>query len=640
MKKILNIISFFLISYLSFSFQQTLGNETEWSNGVESQVRLISPLTHNNGQKEIFFGLQYKLLSGWKTYWKSPGEGGFPQEINWEFSKNVKNIEVQWPTPKYFEILGFTSIGYEEEVLFPLKIEIEDIAKETHINLQINYLVCEDICIPGNANLELLMSPGKANFTEHHFIIQKAKSLIPRSLLKNTNLINFTSKAYEEGNNISIIIVAESENIIQNPEFFTHSEFGLPVVKPIISFSPNSKRVTAKFDYSKKNIVKNNFVLDTIFKNNYNTVEYTDKITVEKLSNFGLINNSILYIFVISILGGMILNLMPCVLPVLSIKILSVLKSSSNKLNIGKSFLITSLGIISSFAILALILIFIRSLGVNIGWGMQFQQPLFLIFIAIVLLIFSLNLFGFFEFNIPAFANSQIVEGLTSNNYFRDFFNGFFATILATPCSAPFVGTALTVAFTQSAYIMFGIFILMGLGMAFPYLVFSFFPNLAIFLPKPGIWMNYIKYFLGILLVGTLIWILSILFNHISYFDKTNESADLNWINLTSVDLENLKRDNDIIFIDITADWCATCQYNKINVINSKEIIDVFEKNNIIKVKGDWTKPNDQIANYLQKYNKYGIPFNIFYSKNNPAGIILSEILTKKEILETIQKIK
>ena len=336
----------------------------------------------------------------------------------------------------------------------------------------------------------------------------------------------------------------------------------------------------------------------------------------------------------------MILNLMPCVLPVLSIKILSILKSSSNKLNIGKSFLITSLGIISSFAILALILIFIRSLGVNIGWGMQFQQPLFLIFIAIVLLIFSLNLFGFFEFNIPAFANSQIIEGLTSNNYFRDFFNGFFATILATPCSAPFVGTALTVAFTQSAYIMFGIFILMGLGMAFPYLVFSFFPNLAIFLPKPGIWMNYIKYFLGILLVGTLIWILSILFNHISYFDKTNESADPNWINLTSVDLENLKRDNDIIFIDITADWCATCQYNKINVINSKEIIDVFEKNNIIKVKGDWTKPDDLIANYLQKYNKYGIPFNILYSKNNPAGIILSEILTKKEILETIQKIK
>ena len=119
---------------------------------------------------------------------------------------------------------------------------------------------------------------------------------------------------------------------------------------------------------------------------------------------------------------------------------------------------------------------------------------------------------------------------------------------------------------------MLGIFILMGFGMAFPYLVFSFFPNLAIFLPKPGIWMNYIKYFLGILLVGTLIWILSILFNHISYFDKTNEITDPNWINLTSVDLENLKRDNDIIFIDITADWCATCQYNKINVTHAFEL--------------------------------------------------------------------
>ncbi|PPR54695.1 MAG: Thiol:disulfide interchange protein DsbD [Alphaproteobacteria bacterium MarineAlpha5_Bin6] len=640
MKKILNIISFFLIFYLSFSFQQSLGKETEWSNGIESQVRLISPLTHNNGQKEIFFGLQYKLQPGWKTYWKSPGEGGFPQEINWEFSKNLKKIELMWPTPSYFEILGFTSIGYEKEVLFPLKIEIEDITKETQINLQINYLVCEDICIPGNANLKFLIPPGKANFTEHYFTIQKAKSLVPRSLLSDTDLINFSSEAYEDKNNISIIVIAESKNIIQDPEFFIHSEFGLPVVKPIITFSPNLKKITAKFNYAKSNIVKKNFVLDTIFKNNYNTIEYTDNIKVEKISNFAFLNNSILYIFVISILGGMILNLMPCVLPVLSIKILSVLKSSSNKSHIGKSFLITSLGIISSFAILALILIFVRALGINIGWGMQFQQPLFLIFIAIVLLIFSLNIFGFFEFKIPAFANSQIVEGLTSNNYFKDFFNGFFATILATPCSAPFVGTALTVAFTQSAYTMLGIFILMGFGMAFPYLVFSFFPNLAIFLPKPGIWMNYIKYFLGILLVGTFIWILSILFTHISFFDKTNVKIDPNWINLTLVDLESLKQDNNIIFIDITADWCATCQYNKINVINSKEIIDIFEKNNVIKVKGDWTKPNDKIANFIQKYNKFGIPFNIVYSKNNPEGIILSEILTKKEVLETIQKIK
>ena len=236
--------------------------------------------------------------------------------------------------------------------------------------------------------------------------------------------------------------------------------------------------------------------------------------------------------------------------------------------------------------------------------------------------------------------NSKIIKKLNNNNFSRDFFNGFFATILATPCSAPFVGAAITVAFTQTYITMIGIFFCMGLGMALPYLLVSIFPSIIIILPKPGPWMQYVRYFLGLLLFGTFIWIISILMNQNSYFLKMFQKIeDSSWIDITTVQLEDLVQKNDVVFVDITADWCATCQFNKINVINSKIIREIFKENNVIKVRGDWTKPNKQIEKFLNKYNRFGIPFNVVYSKSYPKGVVLSELLSKKEIIDTLEKI-
>ena len=226
---------------------------------------------------------------------------------------------------------------------------------------------------------------------------------------------------------------------------------------------------------------------------------------------------------------------------------------------------------------------------------------------------------------------------------------------------------------------MIGIFLSMGLGMASPYILVSIFPKSLKFLPKPGIWMNTIKFILGLLLLGTLVWIGFILQNHYNYlffaiclilaliltigikiffkeklpiiifstiiffslpffsFLKFNQPlVETDWIDLTTVKLEDLLANNDIVFVDITADWCATCQFNILNVINSSIIQETFEKNNIIKLRGDWTKPNKRIENFLQQHNRFGIPFNIIYSKYYPMGIVLSELLTSDEIIKTI----
>ena len=272
--------------------------------------------------------------------------------------------------------------------------------------------------------------------------------------------------------------------------------------------------------------------------------------------------------------------------------------------------------------------------------------------------------------------NIGIINQLQENNFTRDFFNGFFATLMATPCSAPFVGTALTFAFTQSSMIMIIIFVAMGVGMALPYLLVSLFPQLIKFFPQPGPWMKYLKYFLGCLLLATLVWIGNVLLNHFNYyfitvsiillvsymlliylfkhktfifivtsvvffslpnfavFKSVNFKDDPEWLDLTTINLKQLISQNDIVFVDITADWCATCQFNKINVLQKKSIQDLFSNNNVVKVRGDWTKPNSAIESFLQQYQRFGIPFNVVYSKNNPQEIILSELLSEKKILK------
>ena len=670
------IRSLFFIIIFVFTNAQSL--ETNWTSGVESQVRLISPITKNN-EKEVYLGLEYQLQEGWKTYWQSPGEGGFPQEIDWSKSYNIKTLAIEWPTPIQFEILGMQSIGYANHVIFPLKLGLIDKSKLTKVILDVNYLVCKDICIPGKAHLELNILSGESNLTKHSFILEKTISSLPQKNLELSFIKDSQIKTYSNDEFISIQYLATAKNFFSNPSIFLHTKFGLPVNKPNIKLSANSKNLDAQFIFNKNLISEDIIDTQIIINDNNNSYVLNKNITIEK-KNF-IENNNYLIIILISFIGGLILNGMPCVLPVLSIKLLSILQHQNDRKSIRKSFLLSSLGIIFSFILLAMTFILMKYLGYSIGWGIQFQQPIFLMIIGLILTLFALNLFGFFEFVTPKFVNSSSISFLHNNNNLRDFFNGFFATIMATPCSAPFVGTALTFAFTQSSLSLVSVFFSMGVGMALPYIIISIFPQMLKFLPKPGRWMLYLKYFLGFLLLLTTLWICSILLNHFNYyfivfsfillfivlifnhffklkkifviiaisifftlpnfsFFSTNfNNMKSEWLDFNLVNIEKLIQDDKIIFIDITADWCATCQFNKINVLDSQLIKEVFEKYNVIKIRGDWTKPNITIEKFLQEHKKFGIPFNIIYNKENPEGIILSELLSEKKILEVLNKL-
>ncbi len=678
MKKLLKII--YLILSLVLLTKAVFGLTSEWSQGDMSKVRLISPFSNNNNQDQIILGLQYSMEPGWKTYWKSPGDGGFPQTLIWDESKNVKEITLQWPKPKEFEILGLRSIGYENDVIFPLIIDIKDKTKITNLDISINYLVCKDICIPGNARIFLDLPPGSANTTEFYYLVEKAISSLPVNNKEISFINNFKTKAYVNQDDILLEVKAETNLNFNNPEILIHTPFGLPVINSIIDYSLDYKSLSASFNFDKKLITDENFIIEVLLIDKNHNFAFIDNIELEESNKFNLSQNPILFYILVSLVGGLILNLMPCVLPVLSIKIMSVLKNDIKEARI--SFIFTSFGIVFSFVALGLVLLVLKQLGISISWGMQFQQPYFLVMISAVIFLFMMNMFDQFEFKIPKFISSSKFINKNVNSYSQDFFNGFFATLMATPCSAPFVGTAVTAAFTQSSVILLTIFFFLGLGMSTPYLLICFFPQLVSYLPKPGIWMKYLKYFLGFLLFLTTLWLSNILLNFFnfyfifssillliiliyrkkliyfnnpisfivlllflslptfSFFEQNEElKLDKEWQNFSSIKINELIKEN-IVFVDITADWCATCQFNKVNVLNSDKIKNLFAANKVILVRGDWTKPNKNINQFLNNYNRFGIPFNAFFSSSYPEGLILSELLSEKEINNAINIIK
>ena len=676
----LNLSKFLIFLTLSnLFFSSAHGNSSDWSVSETSKLRLISPYTQNN-TKELLVGLEYEMEPGWKTYWKSPGDGGFAQTISWDNSSNVKNVNILWPTPIEFEILGLTSLGYQNNVIFPLEVEIEDEFQNTSLNLHVSFLICKDICIPGDARIFLDIPSGEKKLTDNYFNIERALSFLPEKDFNSSYLKKINANVFKNTNYSTIQVQFESDKVFVNPNIYLHTPFGLPVVKNSITYSDANKLITAEFKFDNDLISEEKFPLEIIIKDKNHNFQKLLDIQIGKNSLNSNVNNTYIYYLLISLLAGLILNIMPCVFPILSIKLMSIFNTDQR--NARVSFLTTAFGIISSFVLLGFIFLLLQYLQVSISWGMQFQQPYFLVVITLIMFLFMMNMFGQFEITLPNKLSNISFFGASNNKYLKDFFNGFFATLMATPCSAPFVGTAITAAFTQSYIMSISIFFFMGLGMSLPYLLIASFPKLINFIPKPGKWMIYVKYFLGLLLLATVIWLSNILLNFFNYnfiilclilflvlsyrqkipylkntitfivlltiFSSSSLKIfqqnlifqyDKDWLNFFEVDINQVVQNDQIVFLDITADWCATCQFNKVNVLNSDSVKSLFKDNNMSLIRADWTRPNKKINIFLEKYDRFGIPFNAIFSKNFPNGILLSELLSEKEIVKAINRI-
>jgi suppressor for copper-sensitivity B len=400
----------------------------------------------------------------------------------------------------------------------------------------------------------------------------------------------------------------------------------------------------------------------------------------------------------IAFVGGAILNIMPCVLPVLSIKLLGIINHSNEKINrIRFAFFSTILGIIFTFLLFACVTIFLQSIGSAVGWGLQFQNSYFLIFLLIILTIFTANLIGLFEFNFSSSVGSIINKKITKeewkkNIFIPNFLSGILAVLLATPCSAPFVGVAISFALSSNVWQIFLIFISMSLGLSLPYLVLIILPNCIKFLPKSGNWLINIKHLMVGLLASTIIWLIYVLIGNIGFLpamsaailsilillffkiihkinyyqstfkiillaiifialisaifiaphhlatqSKIIEQKQENWIKFDETKITELVLQGKVVVIDITADWCISCKVNKFLVLDNNKIKEKLREPNIVAMRGDLTNHNQQIFEFMKKHNRYGIPFNIVFGPSAPNGILVSELLNKKSLLKAIK---
>ncbi len=397
-----------------------------------------------------------------------------------------------------------------------------------------------------------------------------------------------------------------------------------------------------------------------------------------------------LYIIILfALIGGMILNLMPCVLPVLALKLLNIVKYAGlTKKQITLNLLATSLGIVSTFVLLAAITIILKIVGVNFGWGFQFQEPWFLIFIALILLIFASNLWGEFEVALPRWISDSASKTHKEYSINNSIAAGAFATLLATPCTAPFLSVSIAFALSQSEWMILFIYVTVGIGMSLPYILLALTPKTLSLLPKPGKWMVNLKKFFALLLVLTLTWILYVLYYQISTISlvvlicclllvkfalsnsiksKTlrviifitvllsvislpqimernihqNESYHSTlWESFSEEKLDKYINDDKMILVDITAEWCLICKGNKFFVLEREDTLKFLKEKNVIMMRGDYTNRSENLTKYLQKHNRPGIPFNIVYGPKNKKGIVLPEVLTKESLANAVINVK
>jgi suppressor for copper-sensitivity B len=327
--------------------------------------------------------------------------------------------------------------------------------------------------------------------------------------------------------------------------------------------------------------------------------------------------------------GGIILNVMPCVLPVLSIKLLGLVKQSGHAYSlIARNSLLSAAGIITSFLGLGAIAVAAKEGGRAVGWGIQFQNPVFVIFLAVVVFLFALNLWGVFEIGMPRIFGHFATTYGQKETPVAHFMSGLFATLLATPCSAPFLGTAMGFALTQPPPTIMAAFAAAGTGMALPYLTLAVFPMSLGWLPRPGFWMVRIKMFFGLILAGTTVWLLWVFFQQVRSTPQEpfEESR-----------IETILAEGRPVLVDVTADWCVTCKYNERFVLGSGAIKEALQRKNVVIMRADWTKRDETIRQYLAKFGRSGIPFYAYYEPAK-APVTLSEFLTKGQVLDVLNK--
>src|SRR6266404_2856660 len=465
--------------------------------------------------KPFTAGLFLRMAPGWHTYWKFSGDAGLPTEIKWKLPPGWKVGEIEWPIPLKTNDPGdIQTYGYQDEILLmqeitpPAKIDISPVK----LSAEANWLVCEKICIPGGANLELELPTSTTTEPKNTDLFARYRRLLPQKFPDSkTATVTWNRTASD----LHLKIV--NENLANYPtiDLYPLPHGNIVVGHPSVeSRKPNEIIFRIPIESPDKNLsAMPGLIVFSKFSNGNDRIAWQLETPTIAAAQAAQPARGIFTFLLFGFVGGLILNLMPCVLPVISLKIFGFIQQAGqSRQKIFRSGMAFTAGIFAWFIALALLLIALKAGGHDVTWGgFQFTNAYFVLGLSIVVLVFALNLFGVFEISLP----QRMTRGLLASSERRDdlgsFFQGVFATVLATPCTAPFLGTALGFAFTQSPVVILAIFIAIAAGMSAPYLLLSAQPAWLRFLPQPGPWMVHVKQFMGFLLLATLLFLLYVL---------------------------------------------------------------------------------------------------------------------------------
>lgn len=661
-----------------------------WERNDHAQVRLVSATTAAGEADSVRLGLHFRLAPGWKIYWRSPGDAGLPPRIDWSGSQNVAAATIRWPAPERFELFGLDTFGYGGEVVLPIDLQPARAGEAVRLAARVDYLICEQICIPYEASLAFALAAGPARPSAHAHLIDRFNARVPGD--GKASGLTIERATWSGGESPVLSVTAAALTPFRAPEVFVESPSRWSFGKPVASFGDGGRRVVLRVPARSDGRGAADLAGETVTLTLVDGERAAERtVPVERSAAAAASGLGLVAVLGLALLGGLILNLMPCVLPVLSIKLLNVVAhAGAARATIRANFLASAAGILASFLVLAAGLIALKSAGHAVGWGIQFQAPSFLIAMALVLTVFAANLWGWFEFRMPGVVNDAAVApdrgGLAGA-----FVTGMFATLLATPCSAPFLGTAIGFALASGPAEIVAVFVALGIGLALPYLVVAAVPSLARALPRPGRWIMIVRRVLGVALLATSAWLLWVLAAQI---DRRGiavvaallalllgflwlvreagssrrwiraagiaaaaalalavparfaaeavppQAASPGWQAFDRAAIDRQAAEGRVVLVDVTADWCITCQVNKTLVLGRGAVAARLAgaDGGVVAMRADWTLPDPRIAEYLGGFGRYGIPFNAVYGPAAPEGIPLPELLTADAVLEALDR--
>ncbi len=679
-----------LVAVVAFGLLPAAQAQPSGNDLVEAAL-IAEPQSIRAGQP-FWVGVRLRMAEHWHTYWRNPGDSGLATEISWALPPGFSAGPIVWPVPDRIPVAHLVNYGYEGEIVLLTQItpSAQLPAGEVPLRADVNWLVCQKECIPGEATVDLALPGGNGEInpatknafdTARQQVAQASPWPARMQMTDSGFVLSVAAKGLEAGRIKEAVFLPHQESMIEHA---AAQPLSVDADGLTLSMQRGSFAAAGLPQQTGGLLLIREDIGGRLQQQAFEFAQIAYGAAPAATADW----STILQAALLALLGGMLLNLMPCVFPVLSIKILALVShGGQGRAQMRRHGIAYTLGILASFAALAGLLLALRASGAQIGWGFQLQMPLVIALLAYLLFAMGLSLSGVFHVG-GSFAG--IGESLVQRGgYQGSFFTGVLAAVVATPCTAPFMATATGFALTQPAAVGIGIFLALGFGLALPFLILTFVPQLADRLPRPGLWMERVKQALAFPLYATVAWLIWVLSQQVGqqgllaamlglvlvaaaawsfglrgrvamasaavlliaavgalYSTARDPAAPVAVTAqpgaapveaFTRRKLDTLVAQQKPVFVNMTAAWCITCMVNERAALSSDSVQAAFQERGIVYMKGDWTNQDPEITRVLEQHGRSGVPLYLYYAGGKT--VVLPQILTPAIVLEHLDQL-